>query len=944
LFIFLFYGITISAQDETTNIGAIININSRIGKEEKLSMEIAVQIFNNTSNKKNKIVLHVSDSGGNPFQAASAADELIKEKQVQAIIGMNTWKEVEWANEIVTRAQIPILSFSAPSITPPLAKVRWPFLVRMANSESLQMQCVASIVGSYGWRRVIVIYEDGGYNMDSGSLTLLSDQLQAVGSEIENWLEFPPFSTLSNPGDYIQEELVKLSTSQQSRVFIIVGSSLELATHILIGAKHNGLMGRESVWITTDSVTSQLDTLKASVMSSMQGIIGIKTHFSETNPSFVNFSTKFRNLFRSTYPEEEKSEPGIYALRAYDTISTISLAIEKSSTNLTENILSTKFNGLTGKVEFNDGGLSSETTYEIVNVVGKTCVPLKLWSSDLGFSDDILNDRSTTQERNTSGNGGHGEPNQVLGKRVYWPGGLDRAPRGWVMPTDSKPMIIGIPGKTQFEKFVKVNDPEKVKNGEEEPTGFCIDVFKQALPLLNYDLPHKFVPFNGLYNDMVDQVYLKKFDAVVGDITILANRSNYVEFTQPYAETGLTMLVPVKKQNRDWLFARPFTGSMWLVLGIVFMYTMLVVWMLEHRTNPEFRGPWKNQLSTAMWFTFSTLFFAHKESLRSNFTRVVMVVWLFVVFVITSSYTAGLTSMLTVQRLEPTVTDMGTLRRSDSPVGCDGDSFVKKYLEEVLRFNKKNIITVKSEYDYPQEFKSGKIKAAFLEVPYKRVFLSRYCKDYQIAGPTDRFGGLGFVFPKGSPMARDFSKAFLKLSEDGTLTSLDNAWFKPSDECSNFDSTTENQSLSLTNFWSLFLITALTSTIMLIVYIVRLWKKSRRHCVSPLGTTQMNDSFWNGIKRLATYFAKGNQCSQRDPVPPQSKDAEIFISSNGDYLSEYNTPGHPQSPPVAEIEMPETYIAISDSQTRALRLANSFPALHMPDHGIYYEDHIPRST
>ncbi|KAF5201855.1 Glutamate receptor 3.3 [Thalictrum thalictroides] len=503
-------------------------------------------------------------------------------------------------------------------------------------------------------------------------------------------------------------------------------------------------------------------------------------------------------------------------------------------------------------------------------------------------------------------------------------------------------MIIGIPGKTQFEKFVKVNDEDKVRNGEEEPTGFCIDVFKKALPLLNYDLPHKFEPFKGLYDDLVDQVYLKKFDAIVGDITILENRSNYVEFTQPYAETGLTMVVPVKRQNTEWLFARPFTGNMWLVLAIVFMYTMLVVWMLEHRTNPEFRGPWKNQLSTAMWFTFSTLFFAHKESLRSNFTRIVMVVWLFVVFVITSSYTAGLTSMLTVQRLEPTVTDINTLRINNSPVGCDGDSFIKKYLEEVLQL--KNIITVTDEDDYPKEFESGRIKAAFLEVPYKRVFLAKYCKDYQIAGPTDRFGGLGFVFPKGSPMARDFSKAFLNLSEDGTLTKLDDTWFKPSDECSNFDSAAANQSLSLRNFWSLFLITALTSTIMLIVYIVRMYKKSRRHCVSPLGTPQTDNNFWYGIKRLAAYFAKGNQRSQRDSVSTQSKDVEIFISSNGDYLSEYHTPGHPQLPPLAEIEMPATYIASSDSQTRSLRLANSFPALHRPVHGTYYEDHTPRST
>ncbi|KAF5202643.1 Glutamate receptor [Thalictrum thalictroides] len=625
-----------------------------------LSMEIAVQIYNNTFNNKHKMVLHVRDSGGNPLQAAYAADELIKEKQIQAIIGMDTWKEAELVTEIATRAQVPILSFSAPSISPPLAMVKWPLLVRMANNDSLQMQCVASIVGSYGWRRVIAIYEDGGYNTDSGRHTLLSDNLQAVGSVIEHWLAFPPLSTLSDPKAYIQEELLKLSSSKQSRVFIIVGSSLELATHILTGAKHIGLMGRDSVWITTDSVASQLDTLNSSVLSSMQGI----------------------------------------------------------------------------------------------------------------------------------------------------------------------------PGKTQFEMFVKVNDVDKVRNGEEEPTGFCIDVFKKALPLLNYALPHKFeplnfdvhVPFNASrhYYSLVDQLYLKKFDAIVGDITILEDRSNYVEFTQPYAET--------------------------------------------------------------------------EESLQSNFTRIAMVVWLFVVFVVTSSYKAGLTSMLTVQHLEPTVTDINTLNRTNSPVGCDADSFVITYLEKVLRYNPNNIKRVANGYDYPAAFESGSIKAAFMEVPYKRAFLSKYCKDYQIAGPTYRFGGLGFAFPKGSPMARDFSDAFLKLSEDGTLNALDNTWFKPSDECSNLDSAADNQSLSLHNFRSLFLFSVITSTIIvMIVYIA-----------SPLRTTtsQLDNNFWNVIKILGTYFSKGNR------------------SSDMDRLSAYNSPGH--------------------HPRRPLRIAYSFPALYTPVH--LNEQRIPHSA
>ncbi|CAL5412309.1 unnamed protein product [Camellia sinensis] len=98
----------------------------------------------------------------------------------------------------------------------------------------------------------------------------------------------------------------------------------------------------------------------------------------------------------------------------------------------------------------------------------------------------------------------------------------------------------------------------------------------------------------------------------------------------------------------------------------------------------------------------------------------VVAMWLFVVFVVTSSYTASLTSMLTVSRLEPTVTDIEFLRRTNAIVGCDGDSFVKHYLVSVLGFKENNIKPVDSQYNYPGEFESGNITAAFLEPPLRR--------------------------------------------------------------------------------------------------------------------------------------------------------------------------------------------------------------------------------
>lgn len=69
--IILSYGVGAQNSSNVTNVGAIINGNSRIGKEQKTAMEIAAETFNNRS-KTHKLILHFRDSGTDPFLAASA--------------------------------------------------------------------------------------------------------------------------------------------------------------------------------------------------------------------------------------------------------------------------------------------------------------------------------------------------------------------------------------------------------------------------------------------------------------------------------------------------------------------------------------------------------------------------------------------------------------------------------------------------------------------------------------------------------------------------------------------------------------------------------------------------------------------------------------------------------------------------------------------------------
>lgn len=55
-------------------IGAIIDVNSRIGKEQQVAMEIAAQNYNNTS-KTHKVALYFRNPTKEPFRATSLGKE-----------------------------------------------------------------------------------------------------------------------------------------------------------------------------------------------------------------------------------------------------------------------------------------------------------------------------------------------------------------------------------------------------------------------------------------------------------------------------------------------------------------------------------------------------------------------------------------------------------------------------------------------------------------------------------------------------------------------------------------------------------------------------------------------------------------------------------------------------------------------------------------------------
>ena len=99
---------------------------------------------------------------------------------------------------------------------------------------------------------------------------------------------------------------------------------------------------------------------------------------------------------------------------------------------------------------------------------------------------------------------------------------------------------------------------------------------------------------------------MQKYDTAVGDIAITYNRTFYVDFTVPYTESGIAMVVPVKESvNKDtWIFLKPLTPGMWFATIAIFLYTGVVLLSLELLGNNEnVRGPITRQLGMIIFFS-----------------------------------------------------------------------------------------------------------------------------------------------------------------------------------------------------------------------------------------------------------------------------------------------------------------------------------------------------
>ncbi|KAG6388367.1 hypothetical protein SASPL_149792 [Salvia splendens] len=788
------------------DVGVILDLDTTLGKMYRtcISMAIEDRNANHNHNHTTMIVPHFRDSRGDVVAAASA--DLLHNTRVMAILGPQKSIQADFVIDIGDRERVPVIS---PATSPALPLKETPYFIRSAWCSSSQAKAIAAIVKAFGWKEVVLVYENSIYG--SGLLPYLTVNLLQSNVVISNLSFIPPYAK----DDQVLQELFNLK-EMQTKV-LIVHMPLDIASRFFQMAKEVGMMTEGYAWLISDPLTSLLSSVDSVTTEAMQGVLGVKALVPRSE-EVRRFTKRWSKRFHEENPNIDRAELNVFGLWAYDSTSALAEAIERvgfpsqrvnrGNSALASVLRNFTYKGLSCDFNITNGQLQS-SAFEIVNVIGKGDNTVGFWTEKYGISKELKfnGDKPIYSTEKESLRG------------ILWPGQTSNVPKGWEIPTSGKKLRVGVPIKgLGFNEFVNVTWNQETN--AVEASGFCIDVFKEVIGTMPCDV--EYIPFpttdgqsTEYYDDLVYQIYLDKYDIVVGDVTILANRSKYVDFASPYIESGVATVVPIKDVERKnaWIFMEPLTRGLWLTIGAFFIFIGCVVWVLEHRVNKHFQGPPRKQIGMIFWFSFSTLVYAHMEKVKSNLSRFVVFVWVFVVLVMTMSYTANLASMLTIQQLKSTY-----MIKKGEYVGFQTGSLVAIFSNSII-FGDYNIRSYSSFEEYDEALskgtRNGGVAAIVDEIPYLRLFLSKYHHKYtMIDQKYIRTSGFGFAFRKGSPLVSDFSTAILKLKEDGKIDMIARRWLGP--EGHHYGDGLE--SLDLDHFRGLFLIVGVSTSTALAIF------------------------------------------------------------------------------------------------------------------------------
>ncbi len=120
-----------------------------------------------------------------------------------------------------------------------------------------------------------------------------------------------------------------------------------------------------------------------------------------------------------------------------------------------------------------------------------------------------------------------------------------------------------------------------------QPAGFSIDWW-QAIAA-NLGIQYEWVPADTV-QELIDHLRSGKIDVAIAGISMTPERESLVDFSHPYFESGLQIMVPENPDTGSGTLTNIFFSSSVIRMlggGLVLLFIMAnLIWLMEKRSNP----------------------------------------------------------------------------------------------------------------------------------------------------------------------------------------------------------------------------------------------------------------------------------------------------------------------------------------------------------------------
>ncbi|KAL5018031.1 hypothetical protein ScPMuIL_003753 [Solemya velum] len=331
--------------------------------------------------------------------------------------------------------------------------------------------------------------------------------------------------------------------------------------------------------------------------------------------------------------------------------------------------------------------------------------------------------------------------------------------------------------------------------------GLCVDLLKILSERIGFDFDLFEVPdrewglqnentkeWNGLIRILVDQ----KADMVMTSLKITKERNAYINFSVPFLETGITIVVSIRKGAiSPTAFLEPYDYPAWCLILVFSVHAtgasiFIFEWLSPSGLNQGKTSMREHKFSLfrSFWLIWAMLFGASvsADNPRGVSSRFLANVWALFALVFLASYTANLAAFMITKeeyydlsgiedwRLRQPYSLKPPFRYATVPNGSTEENMKKNYHEMYLYMKKFNQASVDEGI---KSLKKQKIHAFIYDatVLEYRVGKDNEC-DLITVGSWYAETGYGVGFPKGSPYIKKVNKILMELQEYGELERL----------------------------------------------------------------------------------------------------------------------------------------------------------------------------